>query len=257
MTADPIQAKPWQWQKRAPRPSAWRKVRTLALDYGEPITRLAQIAGAFVPVPGLDRALDKAGELSARFGADLNIAALDGPDALRAIDGVPPPVAAKTGDGPVFFDGVEATFSLAHNGHGKEQILLERIDLCPIGFVGGRDPYFAYDRDGEAIIGAGFIEPMRFHVELSARGPRPARRQLRGADGTETLLVAAGDNFLNTEPAGFYAFAADDKPVVVKVMLTALDAGYYETCLRFFYRVAARELRQHTTDPIRLYTAGA
>jgi len=257
MRATSRQAKPWQWEQRASsRAPLWRKVRTLALDYAEPITRLAQISGAFVPVPGLDKALDKVGGLTALFGADLNISGLDGPNAFKPLDGVPPPVAAKAGDGPVFFDGVETTLSVAHNARGKEQILLERIDLCVIAFAGGKDPYFSYGRDGEAIIGAGFIEPMRFYVELEAAGPRPARRQVRGADGKEAMLIAAGGNFLNTDPSGFYAFAPNDAPVVVKVLLTVLDPGYYETCLRFFYRVAARELRQHTTDPIRLYGDG-
>ena len=41
---------------------------------------------------------------------------------------------------------------------------------------------------------------------------------------------------------------------MIKVTVNALDAGYYDTCLRFFYRVAARELRQYTSDHVRLYT---
>jgi hypothetical protein len=173
-----MQAKTWQWPEQgATQPPFWRKARTLAVDYGEPIVRLAQIPGSFVP--GLDKALDKIGGLTALYGADLNIAPLDGPEALKPIDGVPPPATAKGGDGPVFFDGVEITTTVAHNMRGKEPIVLERIDLCVIEFAPGRDEYFAYGREGEAIIGAGFIEPMRFFVELEAKGPRPARRQLR------------------------------------------------------------------------------
>lgn len=248
-------AKTWEWgQQGGMRAPLWQKVRTLALDYGEPIIRLAQILGAFIP--GVDKVLDKAGGLTALFGADLNISSLDGPNAFKAIDGVPPPVASKAGDGPVFFDGVETTLTVAHNARGKEQILLERIELCVIAFIAGKDPYFSYLREGEAIVGAGIIEPMRFYVELEAQGPRPARRQIRRADGTKEMLIARGANFLATDPAAFYAFAPGEVPVVIQFTVTALDAGYYETCLRLFYRVAARELRQYTSEPIRLYTEG-
>lgn len=250
-----MHAKAWRWGDGASRPPFWRKAFTLAIDYGEPIVRLAQIPGSFVP--GLDKALDKISGLTALYGADLNIAALDGPDALKPIDGVPGPVTAKGDDGPVFFDGVEITTTLAHNMRGKETIVLERIDLCVIDFVPGKDDYFAYGREGEAVIGAGFLEPMRFFVELEAKGPRPARRQLRMPDGKKTMLVARGANFLDTEEDTYYSFSPGEAPQVIKITVNALDAGYYDTCLRFFYRVAARELRQYTSDHVRLYTDGA
>ena len=145
--------------------------------------------------------------------------------------------------------------TVGHNGKGEQPITLERIDLsvtpCP-----GVDPYFSYSREGEAIIGAGFIEPMRFFVELRAKGPQPARRQVRAADGTKTMLIARGQNFLDTDPESYYEFAPKEAKKIT-FTLTALDAGYYEAYLRFFYRVAARELRQQIRDPIRLYTDGA
>jgi len=249
-------AETWLWEERG-RTAApfWRNARTLAVDVAEPLIRLAQIPGAFVP--GLDRALDKASGLTALFGADLNISPLDGPAAFAPLDGVPPPVVSKDGEGPVFFDGVETTITVAHNGRGTEQILLERIDLCVIAHAPGADSYFAYSLEGEGIIGAGFIEPLRFYVEVGANGARPARRQMTRPEGGKAMLVARGPNFLDTEPPGFYAIGPGELPVMLKLTVTALDTGYYETCFRFFYRVAARELRQYTSDPIRLYTDGA
>jgi|SRR5262245_6853887 len=246
-----MQAKAWEWgQVGDANPLPWRKIRTLAIDYVEPVIRLAQIPLAFAP--GLDKVADKLPALTALFAADLNISALDGPDAFKAIDGVAPPVTNKKGDGPVFFDGVEARLSVSHNGRGSQQILLERIDLHVIAFVAGPDAYFSYSRDGEAVIGAGFMEPLRFYVELGAKGVQPARRRV---DGKNEPLIAQGANFLDTEPASFYAFSPNEL-TKMHFTLTALDAGYYETCLRFFYRVAARELRQYTSEPIRLYTDG-
>ena len=249
-----MQAEPWRWDSGAGEAPLWQKVLTLAHDYGEPIIRLAQIPGSFVP--GVDKALDRLAALTALYSADLNISALDGPHAFKALDGAPPPVTAKSGDGPVFFDGVEARVTVSHNAKGKESILLERIDLTTIAFVPGHDSYFDYRLEGEAIIGAGQVEPMRFFVELDARGPRPARRQVRAPDGTKTMLIAQGPNFLDTDPESYWSFSASEPPLPLRFTLTPLDAGYYEACFRFFYRVAARELRQHTTAPIRLYTRG-
>ncbi len=251
-----MQAKTWQWgDQSAIQPPFWRRVLTLALKHGEPIVRLAEIPGSFVP--GLDKALDKFLKLTARYGADLKIAPLDGPEALKPIDGVPAPATTKDGDGPVFFDGVEITTTVTHNMRGKESIVLERIDLRVIEFVPGRDEYFAFGREGEAIIGAGFLESMRFFVELEAKGPRPARRQLRMPDGKNRMLVARGPNFLDTEEDSGFSFSPSEAPQRIKITVSALDAGYYDTCLRFFYRVAASELRQYTSDHIRLYTDGA
>jgi len=251
-----MQAKTWQWAEQGrTRPPFWRKALTLAVDYGEPIVRVARIPGSFIP--GVDKTLDRISGLTALYGADLKIAPLDGPEALKPINGVPEPATAKDGDGPVFFDGVEITTTVIHNMRGKEPIVLERIDLCVIEFAPGRDEYFAYGREGEAIIGAGFLEPMRFFVELGADGPRPARRQVRMPDGKKSMLNARGPNFLDTDEDTFFSFSPNDPPQVIKVTVNALDAGYYDTCLRFFYRVAARELRQYTSDHVRLYTDGA
>jgi hypothetical protein len=111
---------------------------------------------------------------------------------------------------------------------------------------------FSDRRHGEAYFGAGPVLPQRFYVELKRTGPELARRKLD--DGAKTMVVAHGPNFLDMEPSGIYDFSPNEVPIVIKIALTAIDAGYYETCLRFFYRVAAQELRQYTSDPIRIYT---
>lgn len=250
-----MRAAVWQQdQSTEPPPWPWRTVRTLAVDIADPIIRLAKIPGAFIP--GVNKALDSASDFTAMFAADLNISPLDGLVTSKPFDGVPPPVTTKTGDGPVFFDGVETTITVSHNGKGKEQILLERIDLHVSEYFPGPNPYYSYKRDGEAVIGAGFIEPMRMYVEVGAKGAHRARRQIVRDNGKKDMIVAQSDNFLDTDPAGFYLFATNDAPIIIKTTLTALDAGYYKTCLRFFYRVAGRELRQYTSDPVHLYSDG-
>ena len=66
----------------------------------------------------------------------------------------------------MYFDGVEAMFTVSHNAKGKEHITLERIDLQTLSFTAGPDPDFSYRRDGEAYFGAGPVLPQRFYVEL-------------------------------------------------------------------------------------------
>src|SRR5262249_14490992 len=148
-----MQAKPWEWTQRRT-PPLWQKARTLASNYTEPIIRAAKIPGAVVP--GLNKALDQLGELASLFAADLEISPLGDAIEFKTAPGVPPPVASKSGDGPVFFDGVETMVTVRHNGKGQEPITLERIDLS-VTPLPGADPYFSYTRDGEAIIGAGIV----------------------------------------------------------------------------------------------------
>ena len=71
--------------------------------------------------------------------------------------------------------------------------------------------------------------PQRFYVELKT-GPDLARRKLD--DNAKTMVVAHGSNFLDTDPSGIYDFSPNEVPVVIKIAVTAIDAGYYETCVR-------------------------
>ena len=245
-----MQATVWDWGKPITAPSRLkRKVKTLAINVVEPVTR------GLEAVPFIGKAGSAVRAAAARYLTDLRFSAL-ARESLKAIDGVPPPVKAKTGDGPVFFDGVEATINVEHDRMGDDQILLERIELRSLSFEEGQDPYYSFARQGEKLIGAGFVEPMRFYVELTKEGPQPARRQLVQSDGSKKMVLAGSENFLDTEPAGTYAFASKDAPVVIKVRLTALDTGYYETRLLFYYRVASQVLRLYESEPIRLYTDG-
>src|SRR5688500_503871 len=137
-------ANAWVWKDRGPRREAWDRVRTLAHQFGEPVVRLLEIPGAFVP--GAPAALEKLGAL---FGADLNISSLDSEEVLMLLDGAPGPFVSADGSEPVFIDGVSMAVTVAHNAKGDETILLERLDLQVIDFTPGPNP--AYD---EQIAGA-------------------------------------------------------------------------------------------------------
>jgi|SRR5436853_5667367 hypothetical protein len=237
----------WTWPTRDRR-NFWERVRTVAQNYTEPVVRVLEIPGAFVP--GVSKALDKVGAL---FGSDLNISELDSGEVLQALDGAPGPFASDDGTSPVFIDGVATSMTASHNAKGEETILLERIDLQVVDRrpapVAGLDA----QRDASKIFGAGFMEPLRFFVDVGASGPGRARRAIRGADGKREMIVAESPNFLDTDPASFLTFGPKDQPAIVKVTMTAREPGLYTVCLRWFYRISGRELRQHTSLPILIY----
>jgi len=237
----------WQWRSRDRR-NFWEKARTIAQDYGEPIVRLLEVPGAFVP--GVSKALEKLGAL---FGSELNISELDSAEVLQPLEGTAGPFESADGSSPVFVEGVMARVTVSHNATGQETILLERVDLCLIEYAAGQNKAYEEAPEADEIFGAGFIEPLRFFVEVGKNGAGRARRSIRGADGKTEMLVAEGPNFLDTDPAAFLALAPKDPPAMFRFTITAKDPGLYRLCLRWFYRVAAKELRQHTSLPILIY----
>lgn len=237
----------WSWPARDRR-QFWDRVRTVAQQYAEPVVKVLEVPGAFVP--GASKALEKVGAL---FGSDLNISELDSGEVLYALDGAPGPFASQDGRSPVFVEGLTAAMTAAHNGKGQETILLERLDLQLLDRAPA--PVAAYEegRDASEIFGAGFVEPLRFFVEVGADGVGRARRAMKGDDGRTTMARAEGPNMLDTDPASFLAIAPKDPPAMFRVTITARDPGLYTLCLRWFYRVAGRELRQHTSLPVQIY----
>jgi hypothetical protein len=240
---------PWTWN---PRRGLWDRVRIVATDLGEPIIKLLEVPGAFVP--GASAALKSARSL---IGADLQISALDSAEVLTPIDGAPGPFASADGSEPVFIEGVRLAVTLAHDGRGDAQILLERLDLHLLEYSPERRPEYDVAINAEALFGAGLVEPMRFFVELDGSKVGRARRMLREPDGRSRPLIAESPNFLDTDPAALLAFGPKDGPQPFRVTVTAQRPGQYRFCLRWFYRVGARELRQHTSLPVSIYQSEA
>jgi hypothetical protein len=207
-----------------------------------------EVPGAFFP--GASKALEK---INALFGSDLNISELDSGEVLDPLDGTPGPYASEDGRSPVFVNGVRASMTATHNGQGQEVILLERIDLQVLERRTGPFPAFDARLDGNQIFGAGIVEPLRFFVEIGINGPDRARRAMKGSDGKYEMVRAEGPNFLDTDPASFVALRPKDDPAMFRVTITAKDPGLYTVYLRWFYRVAGRELRQHTSLPVLIY----
>ena len=238
----------WVWQGRSPRRELWDRVRTLAHQVGEPVVKVLEIPGAFVP--GAPAALAK---LNALFGADLNISALDSGEVMSPLDGTPGPFESANGTEPVFSEGVALSLSIAHNANGAQQILLERLDLYLIDFDSAPVEAFDAQLEGDAVHGAGLIDPMRFFVELDGRQVKRARRSMRGLGGKPAMVKAESANFLDTDPGSFLTLGPAEAPAMFRITVTASTPGLYRFCLRWFYRVAARELRQHTSLPVSIY----
>jgi hypothetical protein len=241
-------AKLWVWQGRSPRRELWDRVRTLANQYSDPVIKLLEIPGAFVP--GAPVALTK---VNALFGADLNITALDSSEVMAPLDGAPGPFESIDGTEPVFKEGVQLFLSVSHNGKGNQQILLERLDLHLIAFEPAPISSFEGALEAGAVHGAGQLDPMRFFVELDGTEVKRARRSIRSADGKTGVLKAETANFLDTDPGSFLTLAPNEGHAMFRITVTAMSPGLYRFCLRWFYRVAARELRQHTSLPVAIY----
>jgi hypothetical protein len=241
-------SRPWTWDPRSPRQALWARVRTLATDLGQPVVKLLEVPGAFVP--GAPAALKSLGAL---FGADLQISALDSGEVLSALDGAPGPFASADGSEPVFIEGVKLAITVAHNSQSDAQVLLERLDLHLIEHDPAPRPEYEAAIDAEALFGAGLVEPLRFFVELDGPKVGRARRMVRGADGRSEPLIAESPNFLDTDPAALLALGPKDPPQPFRITVSAQSPGLYRFCLRWFYRVGARELRQHTSLPVAIY----
>lgn len=238
----------WTWPTRDRR-TFWDRVRTIGRDVGQPVVRLLEIPGAFVP--GVSQALEKT---TALFGSDLNISELDSAEVLETLDGAPGPFVSDDGKSPVFVDGLKAAVTIAHNGKGRESILLERVDLRLLEHRPGSIPALdAAARDATSLFGAGFVDPLRFFVDVGAAGPGRARRAVRQPDGKTQMVTAQGPNFLDTEPPSFLSIGPAEAPAMFRFAVTVREPGLYSVCLRWFYRVAATELRQHTSLPVLIY----
>src|SRR5580704_16420025 len=238
----------WVWEGRSPRRELWDRVRTLANQVGEPIVTVLEIPGAFVP--GAPTALAK---VNALFGADLNISPIDSGEVMSSLDGTPGPFESADGTEPVFGEGVALYLSVAHNSKGAQPILLERLDLHLLGFDPAPVAAFEAQPEGNALHGAGLIDPMRFFVELDGRQVKRARRSVRGPDGKTVIVKAESANILDTDPGSFLTLGPAEAPAMFRITVTASSPGLYRFCLRWFYRVAARELRQHTSMPVSIY----
>lgn len=237
----------WHWQPRD-RSNFWEKASTVAKEYGEPIVRLLQVPGSFVP--GLSKALEKADAL---FGSDLNISDLDSAEVVQALNAVAGPFESLDASSPVFVDGVMAAVTVSHNGKGQEIILLERVDLCLIEYSAGRIRHYEVESEGEEIFGAGMVDPFRYFIEVDKDGFASARRTIKAQDGKTEMLIAQSPNILDTDPAAFLSFGPKDPPAMFRFTITAKDTGLYLLCLRWFYRISGKELRQYTSLPIMIY----
>lgn len=241
--------KEWRWSDK--KPSMFRKALTLAHSYTEPVVKILELPIDLLPfgesVRGaIKKGLELGTLLPQASKSDLEISTLSDANGLSSLEGRK---ILSTDDEkhPVFLDGFCASFTLSHNGKGKDPILLERLELVRLNYEPGENPRYEIPVSGEAQIGAGIIEPHRFMVGFGKTGISPAIRS-----GTS----ARSDNFFDMDPEVYLTFKPAESQELIKVAGRALDPGMYSLRFDFYYRVRSRELRCRSSLPIRVYSNG-
>src|SRR4051812_19072555 len=115
--------------------TTYQNVDGLRLHFGEQLDKLA--SSGFI---GLDRTSPELAP--ATHGAsDLNVSSVGGARRLTPLDGHPV-CTSPNGPAPVFTGGFHASFTLAHNGEGRQAINLHAMTLEVVSFAPeGRDEY--------------------------------------------------------------------------------------------------------------------
>lgn len=240
-------AKQWMWPEK--KQSMIQKSLTLAHNCGDSLVRVLRIPAPWIPagenlVNSLERAVKA---LPARSVSDLAIAPASQHD-LRPLQGRPL-LEHREERAPVFLDGLEASFTVGHNGRGDDTVLLERLQLRS-QYTPGEDPYYDYERDPQ-IVGLGPVVPLRFQVSVGVNGVSRARRVLDRKSGE--VETAYSENFFDSKSETYYSFAPGEAQKVIKVAISASDVGKYELTFLFFYRVGTGEVRCQESIPIHVY----
>ena len=183
-------------------------------------------------------------------GADLTISSLDAPRRLRPLSGHP--VLPSSGQRkPVYTGGVHVSFTLAHNGAGRQPISLHAIELELVRYEPGARPELGYELEGADLIGAGVAKPHVFNVSLFGESVGPARWVVDAKAGT--FAQAKSANFLDTDEPRVLTFAADGADLEeLQGTVLAQDPGLYEFRFLFHYSVGGED-RQQASEAALVY----
>jgi len=183
-------------------------------------------------------------------GADLAISKLGGRQRVRPLSGYPvlshPQTAA-----PVYTGGVQVSFTLAHNGAGKQSINLQALELQLMRFTPGAQAGLEYAIEGAEIQGAGVAHPHVFSVSLRGSKVGAATWVIDGRTGRSA--VARSANFFDTEDPQLLTFSADGTDIEeLQGAVLAQEAGLYEFRFVFDYSVGGLD-RQQVSDALLVY----
>lgn len=191
---------------------------------------------------------------------DLRITALDGASAPRTLAGYDVLQASAPGSGTaerhaVYPRGARIAVDLSHDHRGDATITLHGIELEVASFQPGVQRSYAYKANGDAVIGAGPITPLVYHVAVFGRRVGPSMRVI-DAKRNITAIARSG-NFLDTEEPQLFQLSKGDDTQVIHVDVTAEEAGLYELAMVFTYAVLGTTKQQRTQPSIWIYYDGS
>lgn len=182
-------------------------------------------------------------------GADLAISALSG-WRIRSLSGYPVLVHPESG-APVYTSGVQVSFTLAHNGVGRQSINVQGLELELLRFTPGAQVGLAYTIEGAAIQGAGVVRPHLFSIPLL--GHKVGRATWVRDGRTGRTVTARSANFFDTEDPQLLTFPADGTDIEeLQGTVLAQETGLYEFRFIFDYSVGGLDRRQ-LSDTLLVY----
>lgn len=185
-----------------------------------------------------------------RGTADLTISKLGGRQRVRPLSGYPVLSHPQTG-APVYTGGVQVSFTLAHDGGGKQSINLHGLELELVRFTPGAQPGLDYAIEGAEIQGAGVARPHVFSILLRGTTVGPATWVMDGRTGRTASARSA--NFFDTEDPRLLTFPADASDIEeLQGTVLAQQAGLYEVRFVFDYSVGGLD-RQQASDTLLVY----
>jgi hypothetical protein len=224
--------------------TTYQNVDGLRLHFGEQLDKLATSG-----VIGLDR--KPVGPAPAAHGtSDLNVSPVGGARRLTPLDGHPV-LSPATGPAPVFTGGFHVSFTLAHNGEGRQAISLHAMTLEVVSFAPDSRDEYHYRIEGGELIGAGMAKPHVFSISLF--GERAGRAQWVLDARRGTSAEANTENFFDTDEPRVLTFAPEGSNEEIRGTVLAQDPGLYAVRFVFHYSVAGED-RQKQSDVIHVYS---
>ena len=152
---------------------------------------------------------------------------------------------------PIYTGGAQISFTLAHNGAGKQSINLHALELELLDFTRGSRADLAYEIEGTEIQGAGVARPHVFSISLRGNSVGPATWVTDAREGR--IAIARSANFFDTEEARLLTFSGDRSEIEeLQGTVLAQEAGLYEFRFVFYYSVGGSD-RQHASEPLLVY----
>lgn len=207
-----------------------------------------KISGPVTIVQGRAGAGSTAGASPTEVG-DLTISKLSG-RRVRPLSGHPV-LPHPQNNAQIYTGGVQLSFTLAHNGAGRQSINLRGLELELIQFTPGAQPGLDYRIEGAEIHGAGIARPHVFSISLLGGKVGPAVWVRNGYTG-HTAIARSG-NFFDTEDPQLLTFPASGNDIE-ELQGTALaqQTGLYEFRFIFDYTVGGID-RQQVSDSLLVY----